>query len=85
MSTTCLLGGSFLRGRDNSFWRYHKKMLDDIGLGFSPARLAKGILAAAYGAGVHPQRTLKRLLGSKADECQTFVREIAENRPEERT
>jgi glycosyltransferase involved in cell wall biosynthesis len=79
------LGGSFLRGRDNGFWRYHKKMLDDIGLGFSPARLAKGILAAVYIAGLHPQRTLTRLLDSKADERQTFVREIAEHRPGART
>ena len=79
------LGGSFLRGRDHSFWHYHKKMLHDIGLGFSPARLAKGMLAAAYRAGSPRQRTLKRLLGSKSDESETFVREMAELRPEKST
>ena len=76
------LGGSFLRGRDKDFWHYHKKILEEIGLGFSRPRLAKGILAALYIAGLHPQRTLKRLLGSKADERQTFLRELAEQRPE---
>ena len=79
------LGGSFLRGRDNGFWRFHKKMLEDVGLGFSPARLAKGIVGAVYLAGLHPQRTLKRLLGSKSDERQTFIREIAERRPGQHT
>jgi glycosyltransferase involved in cell wall biosynthesis len=79
------LGESSLRGRDKSFWDYHKKLLHEAGLGFSRAQLAKGMLAALYAAGSHPQRTLKRLLGSKADERQTFVREIAEHRLEERT
>jgi glycosyltransferase involved in cell wall biosynthesis len=79
------LGGSFLRGRDHGFWHFHKKTLNEIGLPFSRARLAKGILATACTAGLHPQQTLKRLLGSKADERQAFVREIAEDRPGDHT
>jgi glycosyltransferase involved in cell wall biosynthesis len=78
------LGRSFLGRRNNGFWHYHKKTLRDIGLGFSSARLAKGVLGAVCIAGLHPKQTLKKLLRAKSDEYQTFAREI-EQRAVQRT
>jgi len=56
------LARSLLRGRDKKFWDYHKGKLDDSGVGFSRARLARATLAELGSALLNPKDTVERLL-----------------------
>jgi glycosyltransferase involved in cell wall biosynthesis len=70
------LAGSLLRGRDKSFWAYHKKTLRDAGVGFSRARLATAVLARVGLAALNLEQNMKRVLNSKANKSEVFYKEI---------
>jgi len=56
------LGKSLILGREKQFWDYHKGELNKAGVGFSRARLAKGVLATLCKAALKPANTVERLL-----------------------
>ncbi len=59
------LARSLVRGRDKKFWDYHKRKLDDVGVGFARARLARATLAELCNALLNPKDTIERLLKIK--------------------
>ena len=47
--------------RDRGFWAFHKKTLDDIGVGFSRARVAMAAVGALWKATISPKAALGRV------------------------
>jgi len=78
------LAGSFLRGRDDSFWAYHMRTLREAGVPLSRVRLARAVLARLFSAVTNPGNTLEILLRNRPDETQTLAREVAEQCGESR-
>lgn len=75
------LAGCVLRGRDKKFWDYHKRKLNDAGLGFDRARLARATLAELGSALLNPKDTFERLMKSKVAKREpSFVRGFQEKR-----
>jgi len=56
------LGKSLILSHDKKFWDYHKRQLTEAGVGFSWARLARGMLATLGGAMLNPKDTIEKLL-----------------------
>src|SRR6201999_816173 len=69
------LAGSLLRGRDKSFWDYHKKTLKDAALGFSRTSLATAVLARIGSASLNLEQNIKRAQNSKALRNEAFYKE----------
>ena len=56
------LAGSFVRGREKSFWDFHKRTLREAGVGFNRARLARTVFARLCVASLNLKDNIKRLL-----------------------
>lgn len=54
------LVGGLLRIRDRKFWDYHKRKLNEAGVGFSRVRLARVALAKLFGAVLNPKATFEK-------------------------
>jgi len=68
-----------VRGRDMKFWDYHKRKLNDAGVGFDRARLARATLAELGSALLNPKDTIERFLRIKvAKNDPSFVRGFQE-------
>jgi glycosyltransferase involved in cell wall biosynthesis len=61
------LGKSLMLGRDKRFWDYHKTRLIEARVGFSRARLARGLFATLWRPVLNPQNTIERLLKSSSN------------------
>jgi glycosyltransferase involved in cell wall biosynthesis len=73
------LARSLVRGRDKKFWNYHKRKLNDAGVGFDRVRLARAVLAELGSALLNPKDTIERLLKTKvAKSDPSFVRGFEE-------
>jgi hypothetical protein len=59
------LGKSLLRGRDRAFWDYHRKQLEDAGLGFSRVRVLSGMLATVLGVALPWRDPMARFTKTK--------------------
>ena len=58
-----LLGKSLLlRPRDKKFWDYHKKQLNQLGLGFSRRRIGMALLAEVFDAALNPKHSGEKIL-----------------------
>lgn len=55
-----LLAGGVIRGRDRTFWNYHRGVLADVGVGFSRTRVMRALLGKACGFLLKPQATIER-------------------------
>jgi glycosyltransferase involved in cell wall biosynthesis len=62
------LAGSFVRGRDRDFWKYHKRALQAAGVGFSRVRLARTVIARIGAAGLNPKDSIQQLSRVRSDE-----------------
>ena len=62
------LAGSFVRGRDEAFWEYHKRTLQSAGVGFSRVRLARTVIARIGAAGLNPKDSIQQLSRVRSDE-----------------
>jgi len=58
------LGKSALKGRDQSFWKYHKTQLATVGVGFSRSRVVLGGLTALMKAALNPGNSLSAAIRS---------------------
>ncbi len=56
-----VLGRCLMSGRDKQFWDYHKRELIQAGVGFSWARVAKGVFETLCGAVVNPKDSAEKL------------------------
>jgi glycosyltransferase involved in cell wall biosynthesis len=56
------LAGSFVRGREKSFWDFHRRTLREAGVGFNRARLARTVFARLCVASLNLKDNLERLL-----------------------
>jgi glycosyltransferase involved in cell wall biosynthesis len=56
------LAGSFLRGRDNGFWEFHKGAFREAGVGLSRYRLAKAVCKRLCSATLNLQESIDSLL-----------------------
>jgi glycosyltransferase involved in cell wall biosynthesis len=56
------LGKSVMLNHDATFWDYHTTRLAELGVGFSRARLVKGMLQTLLGALLNPKDSFSRLL-----------------------
>jgi glycosyltransferase involved in cell wall biosynthesis len=73
------LARSLVRGRDKKFWDYHKRKLEDAGVGFSRARLSRATLAELCSAFLNPKDTIERLLKIRVVKSDpSFVRGFQE-------
>ncbi len=54
------LSKSLLFNRDKTFWKYHKRMLTEAGVGFSRARLGRTIVAAMLEAVLNPKNAAEK-------------------------
>lgn len=73
------LARSVLRGRDKKFWDYHKRKLNDAGVGFDRIRLARETLAELGSALLNPKDTIERLFKTKVVRSDpSFVRGFQE-------
>ncbi len=63
------LAGSLIRGRDRTFWEYHKGALQRAGVGFSRARLARTVIARIAAAGLSPKDSLQQLSRVRSGEA----------------
>jgi glycosyltransferase involved in cell wall biosynthesis len=73
------LARSVIRRRDKKFWDYHKRKLNDAGVGFDRARLARATLAQLFSALLNPKDTIERILKIKAIKSDpSFVRGFEE-------
>src|SRR2546426_3051530 len=74
------LARSLVQGRDKKFWDYHKRKLNDAGVGFNRTRLARATLAMLCDAALNPKDTVERLL-KRGDvrTGSTFVRGLQRN------
>lgn len=59
------LGKSLLLRRDNRFWEYHRTQLAEAGIGFSQARLIKGLLLFLADAMLNPKDSIVRSMKHK--------------------
>jgi glycosyltransferase involved in cell wall biosynthesis len=59
------LGKTLMLGCEKKFWEYHKGALASAGVGYSRARVARGLLAELSNALLNPKNTLRRLVQSK--------------------
>lgn len=74
------LARSLVRRRDKKFWDYHKRKLNDAGVGFNRARLAQATLAKFCSAILNPKDTIEKLLMRRDVRADpTFVRGFQEN------
>jgi len=55
------LGESLLQGKSKKFWEYHRKKLDEIGVGLSRIRVATAVCMKAANALLNPKLTLENL------------------------
>jgi glycosyltransferase involved in cell wall biosynthesis len=60
------LAGSFVRGRDEKFWNFHKEALREAGICFSKYRLAKAVVKRLAAATLNLQENIDSLLRLKA-------------------
>lgn len=60
------LAVSLLRRRGESFWRYHKRKLDEAGVGFERARVMRAFLAQLLDATLNPKKSIERLVRGRA-------------------
>lgn len=68
-----------VRGRDKKFWDYHKRKLNDVGVGFDRARLVRATLAELGSALLNPMDTIQRLMKTKVSNSDgSFVRGFQE-------
>lgn len=68
-----------VRRRDKTFWDYHERKLNDAGVGFDRARLARATLAELFSALLNPKDTIERLLKIKPIKSDlSFVRGFEE-------
>ncbi len=71
------LVGGLLRIRDKKYWDYHKRKLNEAGVGFSRVRLAKVALAKLFGAALNPKTAFEKgrqIAGEVADRRRPSVR-----------
>ena len=61
------LAGSFVRGRDKSFWEHHESALRDAGVGFSRVRLARTVIARIGAAALSPRESLEQLARARSE------------------
>jgi glycosyltransferase involved in cell wall biosynthesis len=54
--------------RDKKFWDYHRRKLAEVGVGFSPMRLAAAILKRFVRAALNPSETVDKLLQRRSRE-----------------
>jgi len=66
------LAGSFVRGRDKTFWEYHRGALRAAGVGFSRARLAKTVIARIGVAALNLQDSIQQLRGAGSDDSSAL-------------
>jgi hypothetical protein len=75
------LAGSLLQNRDQKFWDYHKRKLQEAGVGFDRARLAKVFLGKLAGGVLNPKETIEKLLKRrKVPPASALVSSLKENR-----
>lgn len=65
------LAKNLFLGRDEKFWRYHRRQLIEAGLGFSRIRLARATLANLCSAALCPKDTIKKLLKARSGRNST--------------
>jgi glycosyltransferase involved in cell wall biosynthesis len=76
------LAGSLLFGRrDKEFWSYHRRKLNETGVGFSKVRLAKAVAAKFANAALNPKRTVEKLLLLQTDGASAQARPRQNERP----
>jgi glycosyltransferase involved in cell wall biosynthesis len=64
------LAGSFVRGREKSFWNFHRETLREAGVGFSRARLARAVFTRLCFATFNLKENIERLLKVKSNKSQ---------------
>jgi hypothetical protein len=52
------LAGSLFRHRGKKFWEYHKRKLNEVGVGFSQARLARAVISKLINAALNPKAVI---------------------------
>lgn len=68
------------KGRKPEFWSYHKRKLDDSGIGFSRTRLARAFIARAARLCLNPGIALEKIAGRKsAPRDPTFLEGFRES------
>lgn len=60
-----LLGKSALQRWDREFWTYHSTNMIKAGVGFSRARLARGIVEVLWDLALNPKGTVEKLLNRR--------------------
>jgi hypothetical protein len=64
------LVGSMWRGRDRRYWSYHKRKLDEVGVGFSYKRLVKVTLSKLLDAILNPKRSIEKVIDVRKEAKQ---------------
>lgn len=62
-----VLARCLISGRDKQFWDYHKRELIRAGVGFSWARVAKGVFETLCDAAVNPKNSVEKLWRHRRD------------------
>ena len=60
------LAANVLRHRGENFWAYHKRKLDESGVGFHRARVIRAFLAKVLAAALNPKKSIERLFKGRA-------------------
>jgi glycosyltransferase involved in cell wall biosynthesis len=58
------LGHRLLQLRERAYWEYHRKMMEELGVGFSRLRLLEGVIDEVAGRIFEPIKATGRMLGS---------------------
>jgi glycosyltransferase involved in cell wall biosynthesis len=56
------LGADLLKGRDQEFWRYHRRKLEELGYPFSKVRVVMAAMSVALDLLLNPKASLERAL-----------------------
>jgi glycosyltransferase involved in cell wall biosynthesis len=56
------LGADLLKGRDQEFWRFHRRKLEELGYPFSKLRLAAAAVSVAADLLLNPKASLERAI-----------------------
>jgi glycosyltransferase involved in cell wall biosynthesis len=66
------LAGSFVRGRDKSFWQFHKHALEAAGVGFSRGRLARNVAARLGAATLNLEDSFRQVRRARANKGENL-------------
>jgi glycosyltransferase involved in cell wall biosynthesis len=77
------LAGEFLFGwRDKEFWTYHKRKMNEAGVGFSRTSLARAVLAKFVNNALNPKNAVEKLFSLLSELALNPTKEASATRPE---